>query len=90
MADEEGVNPRDEGELREAVSSIGEEQIWRTLEELAKRELLLLGHPTVKEDQEMRQAALWNAAALIAAAERLAAIPTRDRTGRSTEETGRR
>lgn len=71
----------EEGELREAVAAIGEEQIWRTLEELAKRELLLLDHQTVKDDPEMRQAALWNAAALIAAAERLAAVPTRDASG---------
>lgn len=72
----------EEGELREAVAAIGEEQIWRTLEELAKRELLLLDHQTVKDDPEMRQAALWNAAALIAAAERLAAVPVRDAAGR--------
>lgn len=56
--------------LRESVSSMTEEQVWKTLEELANRELELLEDPRIGGDPEMRQAALWNAAAMIAAAER--------------------
>jgi hypothetical protein len=56
--------------LRESVSAMTEEQVWKTLEELANRELELLDDPRIGGDPEMRQAALWNAAAIIAAAER--------------------
>jgi len=56
--------------LRETVSSISDEQVWRTLEELARRELEVMENPAISGDPEMRQAAIWNAAAMIAAAER--------------------
>ncbi len=65
-----GLGAEDKALLRESVSSMTEEQVWRTLETLANRELELLDNPLIGGDPEMRQAALWNAAAMIAAAER--------------------
>jgi hypothetical protein len=56
--------------LREMVSSMKDEQVWRTLEDLANREIELLENPSIGGDPELRQASLWNAAAMISAAER--------------------
>lgn len=64
---------KDKVTLRETVSAMGEPQIGSTLEELARRELELL--EKFDGDEELRQATLWNAAAMIAAAERMIMIP---------------
>ncbi len=70
--------------LRETVSSITDEQVWRTLEDLARRELEVMENPAISGDPGLRQASIWNAAAMIAAAERFVtqaraeAIPVRE------------
>ncbi len=67
---EDGILSVDDASLlREMVSAMKDEQVWRTLEELAKRELELLKDERIGGDPDMRQATLWNAAAMVAAAE---------------------
>lgn len=72
MADEkEALRPEDAETLRETVAKMRRDQIAKTLEELAQRELSLLEDPRIGGDVEMRQVTIWNAAAMIAAAELL-------------------
>jgi len=73
--DERGLSPMDTQELRETVSAMSVAQVVSTLESLALMELELLGHPSIVGDQELRRASVWNAAALVAAAERLHVVP---------------
>lgn len=68
--DEPRLSAEDAVLLREMVSSMKDEQVRRTLEDLANREIELLDSPTIGGDPELRQASLWNAAAMISAAER--------------------
>jgi hypothetical protein len=75
MAEQEELDPTDQQELRETVSAISEEQIVSSLEDLARRELDLANHPSIAGDRDLRRASLWNAAALIAAAERILVRP---------------
>ncbi len=85
MEELDQLDPLDQQELRETVSAISEAQIVSSLEELARRELELLRHPSISGDKELRRASVWNAAALVAAAERLLVVP---RLGPEAEERG--
>ena len=67
--DDGSLSTEDAVLLREMVSAMKDDQVWRTLEDLAKREISLLEDERIGGDPEMRQATLWNAAAMIAAAE---------------------